>query len=62
MYILNIQIPVLLSIQLPSLCACHCQHPAKLCNLQVKGKFTYTERHVLEINISIKVTHFLENS
>lgn len=60
MYILNIQIPILLSLQLPTHRACHCQHPAELCNLQVKGKFTYTERHVLEI--SIRVTHFLENS
>lgn len=62
MYILNIQIPILLSIQLLNLRACHCQQPAKLCNLQVKGKFTYTGRHVLEISIFIKVTHFLENS
>lgn len=62
MYILNIQIPILPSIQLPSVCTCHCQQPDKLCNLQVKGKFTYTERHALQISISIKVTPFLENS
>lgn len=62
MYILNIQIPILFSIQLPSLHTCHCQQPEKLCNLQMNGKFTFIGRHVLEISISIKVTPFLENS